>query len=351
MFRRILIAAAVLVVLSLVTAAALAYLYNEMLQPVDPDAGESFQIIEIPPGANSEIIADTLYHEGLIRNQLVFRIYVHRHNLGQGFMAGRYNLSPSMSLDQIISKIQAGDVYTETVWFTIPEGYTVEQMASRLEEDGLVDGEQFLLLARQPPDALIADFPFLAEADAAGVDYVLEGYLFPDTYEIFIDAGEVEIIRIMLNRLDQVINEEKRNRIDELGSSLHEILAIAALVEREAAVDHERSRIAGVIYNRLAIGQYLQIDATIQYILGETKEFLTFADLEIPSPYNTYQNPGLPPGPIAAPGEASIIAALYPEDTDYYYYNYKYDGTGEHFFSHTFSEHLENVRRAESNLP
>lgn len=321
-----------------------------MLEPVEPAAVEDYKVVEIPSGATAEAIAGILEQENLIHSQLAFRIFVRQHNLGQSFLAGKYSLSPSMSLSEIVSMIQSGDVYTKTVWFSIPEGYTVEQIAFRLENEGLAASEKILSLARNPSEDILEEFPFLKEIDDPDIDYLLEGYLFPDTYEIYADAGEEEIIKVMLRRLDKTINEDIELRLAELDRSLHEILTIASLVEREAAVDHERSRIAGVIYNRLAIGQLLQIDATIQYILGETKEFLTYADLEIPSPYNTYQNAGLPPGPIAAPGELSIGAALYPEETDYYYYNYKYDGTGEHYFSHTLEEHLQNVRRAEKNI-
>ena len=153
-----------------------------------------------------------------------------------------------------------------------------------------------------------------------------------------------------MERLFQVIGEEGLNRVAEMDRSLHEILTMASIVEREARVDHERPLIAGVFYNRLQIGQRLESCATIQYILGEYKEFLSYQDLEIPSPYNTYQHAGLPPGPIAAAGESSINAALYPEQSDYYYFNYKYDGSGEHFFSKTLQEHNQNVSRAEANL-
>ncbi len=350
MFKRFVAIVALLLVIFLGAAAVLNYLYNNMLEPVDPSAVEEYEVVEVPSGANAETIAGILEEENLIHNQLVFRIFVRRYNLGGSFIAGEYLLSPSMSLNEIVSKIQSGDVHAETVWFTIPEGYTVEQIAARLENEGLAESEKFLDLAGNPPEGMLENFPFLMEIDNPDIRYLLEGYLFPDTYEIYADAGEEDIIWIMLGRLDNTVDEDKWLRIEELDTTLHEILTIASLVEREGRVDHERSRIAGVIYNRLAIGQRLQIDATIQYILGETKEFLTFADLEIPSPYNTYQNDGLPPGPIAASGVLSIEAALYPEDTDYYFYNYKYDGTGEHYFSHTYEEHLRNVREAEENL-
>ncbi len=350
MLKRFLIVLAVLFAIGIIAAAALNYVYNSMLDPVDPAAEDEYTVVEIPSGANTDVIANILYHENLIQNELAFRYYVRSNELGQGFLAGRYRLSPSMGVSRIVDKIQSGEIYTETVWFTIPEGYTVEQIAARLEAEGLVEGHIILDLAEDPPVPILESFPYLQDIEVQDLDYLLEGYLFPDTYEIFTDAGEEDIVRLMLKKMDEILDEESKNRAEELNLSLHEVMTIASLVEREAAVDHERARIAGVIYNRLAIGQRLQIDATIQYILGETKEFLTYADLEIASPYNTYQNAGLPPGPIAAPGWSSIEAALYPEDTDYFYYNYKYDGTGEHYFSHTYQEHLQNVRLAEENL-
>ncbi len=350
MFKRLVVLLAALFVVALAAAAGLNYFYESLLEPVNPSAVEEYRVVEIPSGASTEVIAAILENENLIQNQLAFRYYARSKELGQSFLAGKYQLSPSMNVRQIADKIQSGDVYAETAWFTIPEGYTIEQIAAALEEKGLADGEVILELAADPPGSIIADYSYLQDIDDPDLDYLLEGYLYPDTYEIYVDTEEEEIIKLMLKKMDQVLNDECKRRAGELDLSLHEILTIASLIEREAAVDHERDVIAGVIYNRLAIGQLLQIDATIQYILGETKEFLTYADLEVQSPYNTYQNAGLPPGPIAAPGKASIDAALYPQDSDYYYYNYKYDGTGEHYFSHTFDEHLRNVQRAEKNL-
>jgi len=348
--RRIFIGMLIILILAAGAAAGSYYYYTLMLEPVAPEASGDYTRVDIPQGANTEIIAATLYDADLIQNELAFRVYVYQHDLAQGFIAGQYELSPAMDVEQLVKKIQAGDVYTETLWFTIPEGYTINQMAARLVDLGLVDETQFLDIAADPPAEMKAEFPFLQEIDDPDLKYMLEGYLFPDTYEVYSDAGTYDIVKIMLRRTDRVINEEYRSRMTEKDLSLHEILTIASLIEREARVDHERAIISGVIYNRLDIGQLLQIDATIQYILGETKEFLTYDDLEVESPYNTYQNEGLPPGPIAAPGEAAIRAALYPEETDYYFYNYKYDDSGEHYFSHTYEEHMENVRRAEENL-
>ncbi len=342
----------ILLVLTAGAAIALFSVYNDLLEPVNPEASESYRLVEIPQGANTEAIGELLFDEGLIQNKLAFRFYVRQHNLGRSFIAGLYNLSPAMSMEEVIAKIQSGEVYSENVWFTIPEGFTVEQIAARLDEAGLVNIDSFLAICREPSPGLLENFSFLTEINNPDIDFLLEGYLFPDTYEIYSDASEEEIINIMLNRMEQILLElNYSSRMPELNLSLHELLTIAALIEREAKVDHERSTVASVIYNRLAIGMRLQIDATIQYLLDEPKEFLLYVDLEIPSPYNTYLNNGLPPGPIAAPGKESIAAALKPDSTDYFYYNYKYDGTGEHYFSRTLEEHNENVARAEANLP
>jgi UPF0755 protein len=351
MFKKLVIFIVFLVGLAIAGLVGFSYYYNGLLEPIDPVAVDQYHLVDIPSGSSTEYIAGILYREGLIKNELAFRFYVRQNNLGQSFMAGRYNLSPSMSLEEIIDRIQRGEVYTETTWFTIPEGLTIEETARRLEETGLVGGDEFLSLAKEPSENIIEMFPFLQDIDNPDIDYILQGYLFPDTYEVFTDADEEDIMIIMLHRLDSIFNDELINRMNELGLSMHETLTLASIVEREAVVDHERALIAGVFHNRIRIGQRLESCATIQYILGETKEYLTFQDLEIPSPYNTYQNAGLPPGPIAGAGEASILATLFPETTDYFFFNYKYDGSGEHYFSRTLDEHNQNVARAEANLP
>lgn len=338
-------------ILAVAAALWLNYTYHSMLEPVDPDAVEEYILIEISTGSDTESIAALLFKEGLIQNELAFRIYARRQGDGQALIAGSYNLSPSMPVTDIYAAIRDGLIYVETAWFTIPEGFTVEQIAARLAEEGLAEEEAFLALAREPTAELVAEFPFLNDLDNQEIIFILEGYLYPDTYEVYTSAGEIDLARIMLRRMNQVLNDlDYRQHAVVMGLSLHEILTVASLVEREVRVDHERKTVAGVIHNRLEIDQLLQIDATIQYILGETKEFLTYADLELPSPYNTYLHAGLPPGPIAAPGKPSIAAALEPEKTDYYFYNYKYDGSGEHYFSKTYAEHLQNVRVAEENL-
>lgn len=351
MLKKLVIILVVMIIIGLVAVAGINYFYQGLLEPVDPAADEEFVLVEIPSGAGGEVIAEILEQEGLIQNPIAFRYYVRSNNLGHTFMAGIYQLSPSMDVEQIIQKLQSGDVYSETIWFTIPEGYTIEQMAERLEQETLVEKERFLELAEDPTPVIIEVLPYLNEINDPDIKYLLEGYLFPDTYELNISADEEEIIKLMLRRMKRVVTDLTGvESIDHMDRSLHELLTMASIVEREGRVDHERERIAGVFMNRLEIDQRLESCATIQYILGETKEFLTFQDLELPSPYNTYQHGGMPPGPIAAPGEKAISATLNPEAHEYYYFNYKYDDSGEHYFSKTLEEHNQNVRRAEENL-
>lgn len=347
--RSRLLAGAVLAILILCvagTAAGIGYL----LRPVDATAGAGTIRVMIEPGANAGQIAAILADKGVIRSALFFRIYARRHQLEQKFMAGSYELKLSMSLPEIAAKIAGGEADLDTSWFTVPEGYTIEQIADRLAEEGLIEREIFLEVAAQPSPQILKKFPFLQESAANSlVKYALEGYLFPDTYEIAAGSTEEEIVRLMLQRFNVLFNETLQRRCEELKLTLHEALTLASIVEREARVDHERKLIAGVFYYRLEQSYPLESCATIQYILGEVKEVISTADTKLPSPYNTYQNPGLPPGPIAAPGEASVLATLYPENTDYFYFNYKEDGSGEHYFSRTFTEHNQNIRKAEAN--
>lgn len=345
--RRMLIAGAILAVL-IICAAGTAAAINHLLRPVDATAVGGTVPVEIEPGVGAGQIATILAEKGVIRSALIFRIYARRHQLEQKFMAGSYDLKLSMSLPEIAAKIASGDVDLTTDRITIPEGYTVEQIVGRLAGTGLIDREDFLKEAAQPSMQILEQFSFLQEAAAnSQVKYVLEGYLFPDTYEIAAGSSEEEIICLMLRRFGAIFNESLQRRCAELHISLHEALTLASIIEGETRVEHERKLIAGVFHNRLEQNWRLGSCATVQYILPERKENLSDADTQTPSPYNTYMNPGLPPGPVGAPGKASILAALYPENTDYFFFVSKRDGTGEHYFSRTPSEHIRYKDKAE----
>ena len=239
-----------------------------------------------------------------------------------------------MTLSEIAEIIISGK--TNNITFTIPEGYTIYQMADKLSEEGIVDREKFVSLL---PDGNFS-YDFLSDAQS-GKNH-LEGYLFPETYTVEFGADEETIINTMLNQFDTVFTEEFKARAEELGYSLNEIMVIASIIERETQVDEERGKVSSVIYNRLKEGMPLQMCSTVQYILGEQKEILSNADTQIESPYNTYINQGLPPGPICCPGLASIEAALYPDETDYLYFvvSDKLDGTQK--FSSDYNQFLKD---------
>ncbi|MEW5784828.1 MAG: endolytic transglycosylase MltG [Bacillota bacterium] len=347
--RRAVAISGTIMAILLLCGAGLLISFNSMIAPVNASNDQGI-LIEVPSGASTGLIASILADAGVIHNALVFRIYARWHDLDKGFIAGSYHLNPAMSLDEIAATISGGAVFRETDWFTVPEGLTVEQIAARLDEQGLINGERFLALVKEAPSDIVNKFSFLNGIHNPSIKYSLEGYLFPDTYEIARGATEEEIIILMLRRLDRVLSEELRQRARELNLSLHEVLTLASIVERETVVDHERKLIAGVFHNRLAAGYPFESCATVNYLLDEVKPVLSIEDTKIDSPYNTYQYPGLPPGPIAAPGETSILAALYPEATDYFFFRSKEDGTGESYFARTLAEHNLNTQKAEQNI-
>lgn len=329
----------------LVTLIAL-YIVNGM-KPTASN-GEAARVT-IQPGSGSKQIAEMLEQEGIIRNQWVFIGYLRYKKEGLRFQAGEYEMSPGMTFDQIIAKLNSGDIVKEEMMrFTIPEGFTIRQIAERLSEQGFVDAEEFIQIAQDPS---AVQSPWLDSLpEDPNVKYRLEGYLFPETYELKLDSTPKDIIVRMVdewNRKLAKLPPDWQNVMKERGLSFHQLLTLASLIEREVAVEDERPLVAGVIYNRIQQGMKLQIDATVQYALDKPKERLYYKDLEVDSPYNTYENAGLPPGPIASPSLSSIEAALYPQETKYLYYVTKKDGSQRHLFAETYSEHLKNKEESE----
>lgn len=305
--------------------------------------------LEIPSGTSANQVADLLEENGIIKNSFIFKYYLKLGNQGSRFQAGLYELSPGMANDAIIAKLNAGDtVAAETIRFTIPEGFTVLQIADKLAEEKLIDKDKFLELASSKAAWRDAE-AVRSIPDVDTLHQRLEGYLFPETYEMKKESTEEDIIVRMVSELDRKLSQLPEGWMDDMeerGLSFHELLTIASLVEREVVVDEERALVAGVIHNRINDGMKLQIDATVQYSLDKPKERLYNKDLEVDSPYNTYKVEGLPPGPIASPSLASIQAALYPEETEYMFYVTKKDGTQTHLFAKTYSEHLRNIDKS-----
>jgi UPF0755 protein len=337
----------VLLFIGIAAGGGAAYYAYRSLQPMS--AGEPRKI-EIPSGTGSSGIARLLEDEGIIRNKLAFSAYLKYKKQGDRFQAGQYEMTPGMTLDEITDKLNRGDVIKEEmIRFTIPEGFTVPQIAEKLSAEGLVNMESFIALVNgssEWPYEWVGSIP-----KDGNIRYKLEGYLFPETYEMKKGSTEQDIVQRMLSeweRKSKLLPEDWQAQQKKQGLTLHELLTVASLIEREVVVDDERTVVAGVIYNRLQKKMPLQIDATIQYLFDKPKERLFEKDLQLESPYNTYLNAGMPPGPIASPGLASIKAALWPEETKYLFYVTKKDGTGRHLFAETFEQHKKNNASSKS---
>lgn len=304
---------------------AAGYYLNSITLPVQLNED---QTITVPKSASTDQIAQILAEKKLVREAVVFKLYAKLKGVDGRFKAGTYYFAGKVSLADITAELLKGK--TEEVKFTIPEGLTQEEIADLLTAKGLVDKEKFLTAAND------GDYPY-DYLPPAGQSNRLEGFLFPDTYQVPKGYGEDLIVAMMLNRFDQIFTGQWREQATKLGMSIPQVVTMASLVEREAKVAVDRPLVSSVFHNRLAIDMRLESCATIQYALGEVKAVLLYEDLEIESPYNTYRHLGLPPGPIAAPGAAALEAALYPADTDYLFFVAKKDGS--HFFSKTLAEH------------
>jgi UPF0755 protein len=291
--------------------------------------------VTVPRGASTLEVANRLQKAGLIRNARLFAAYARLRGDGGSIKAGEYRIAPSLSAAQVLDRLKQGGPDNEFVTVTIPEGFTLKQIAERMKEKGVIqDSEAFLKIAKTG-EGLTAPFDF----PKAG----LEGYLYPDTYRFKPNTDTLKAAQVLLDGFTNTFYDKRRREIDQSGHSLHELVTIASLIEREAEVDGDRPRIAGVIENRLKKGMRLEIDATVIYALGRHVTRVLYRDLRIDSPYNTYRNKGLPPGPIAAPGLASLEAALKPESHDYLFYVARPDGS--HAFARTMAEHSRNVAR------
>ncbi len=297
-------------------------------------------MVKIPEGSTIRDISRILKDEAVIDHPFVFRMY---EKLGRDnvFQQGGHLLGKGQSYGGIIKKLTSTPdvgVY-ETVNVLIPEGYEARMIAEKLADMGLVDKERFM-------DELENgdfDFDFIDKIDRT--ENRLEGYLFPATYELLVGESEHDIINRMLKAFEQRI--VPLYTASGTSYTLDEIVTMASIVEREAANDSERGKVASVFYNRLKKDMAFGSCATVQYIIKERKDVLSNSDTKIKSPYNTYINKGLPIGPIASPGESSVKAALYPEETDYLYFAARADGS-ENVFTRTGEEHLETVRQLQN---
>lgn len=310
--------------------------------PVSDDPTPIPFTVEI--GENAVTIAAKLLEQGFIKDDSLFRLFLRYNGLDASLEAGEYELRRNMNMREIAETLQKANF--EEVTLTIPEGWRAEQVAELLRQENIMDADMFLAIVRQ---GVGVDHPLLADRPA-GASY--EGYLFPDTYRLPVKATPEDLIRRMVENMASKLPADAVQRANAQGYSFYEILTIASIVEREAVVPVERPTIASVYLNRLAQSMFLQADPTVQYAMGYQTDtgqwWKTPVTLEeysqVNSPYNTYLNSGLPPGPIASPGADSILATLQPEQTGYLFFM-GCGGDGAHVFATNFSEHEVNVAR------
>ncbi len=312
---------------------AIRFVYAE-LYAVSPKLQEASVTLEIPEGMYGQELIDKLTTEGVVTQPCLLKVLFWAKPELAKVQAGEYVIPQGSSLFSVVTKDLRYPLSQDVVRVTFPEGLTLVQVADVLEKSDLVSAQDFIDIASKKGSEF-GDFPDN-----------LEGYLFPETYDFALGSSCEDIIRRMTLEFRERFEPLYLKRDKNISLTPEEYVVLASLVERETQVDSERSTVAGVYLNRLAVGQKLECDATIQYALGKQKAVLTYKDLETDSPYNSYRYAGLPPGPIANPGESCLKAALNPKKTDYFYYVRNDEkGDGSHVFSKTYAEHEEAIER------
>ncbi len=313
-------------------------------QPVIIPEADRIEFV-VEKGANTSKIAEKLKEQGLIENENIFKLLSKINGYDGTYLSGTHIVSKNLTYDEMMRALSSPPATRKV---TIPEGKTFTQIVDILYQKKIIkDKDEFIKTANT------ANFDYDFLKDIPQRDNRLEGYLFPDTYEFDLNVSNEDVIIKMLNNFDKKFNDNYHKALEALGEdmTLDKIIILASLIEREGKDPDDRYLISSVLYNRLnnkdKTLRKLQIDATVQYVLlkrtGSYKDRVLYEDLEIDDPYNTYIYEGLPPGPICCPGEASIKAALYPEDTNYLYYVAK--GDGSHQFSRTFKEHQAAIKK------
>lgn len=348
--RPVLVLAISLGLVFLLGSAFVRYIEENYLAPVSAGSTEVKQI-EIKPGSSLSAIASLLYEQGIIRNKFVFQMYVDFNDKASGLQAGKYQISPGMTMEQIMNILSEGDGGRKVIKLTFTEGMTVEDIAAKLVSAGGFDNakrDEFLALCNDK-DAF-ADNKYLKSvletAQFDGRKYLLEGYLFPDTYEFYADASPKDVIDKLLSRFDAVFTMQYEARAAELGLTVDQVVTLASIIEWEA-LPKDFKKVSAVFHNRLDSDMRLDSCASLRYVTGLKKFVYTAEEQQIDSPYNTYKVTGLPIGPIANPGQKAIEAALYPDEDfmtqGYLYFCNKDPETGDLAFAKDLEEHEANV--------
>jgi len=329
--KKVLFALAALAVLAAVGLGGV--VYKRTSEPFKGYGGAE-QFVTIEPGSGTRTIGQRLIEAGVVRDDATFRAALWRTGRARTLQAGEFRFDRPMTAVEVIEKIARGDVYTRRI--TFPEGLNIREMARIFEQHGLGKEAAFIQAAGDPSP--------VRDIDTVATD--LEGYLFPETYAVKRDTSAATLIAAMVARFRQLFTNEMQQAARALELTPREAVTLASLVEKETAQPAERPIVAAVYLNRLRLGMGMQADPTVIYALQRAGRYdgnLRRDDLSFDSPYNTYRYSGLPPGPIASPGLASLQAAVAPARVDYLYFVSRNDGS--HVFARTLVEHNENVRQ------
>ena len=347
-----------LLIVYILVSSVFGWVINTFYSPIDPN-DPSPVTVTIRSGSSTSTIAEALYdtqedgepgENQLIKNKAVFKVYVDFTGMGSKLQSGTYTFNRTMTIPQIVDQLAQGDGHVQTVQrFTLTEGMTVVDMANSLVEQGILTSpDRFLSLCQSMKGITTNELIQLPEDSAEVRPYQLEGYLFPDTYEVYEGSSEETIISRMTTRFYGIFSEEYILRAEELDMTIDEVMTLASMIEKEAKTD-DFTKVSAVFHNRLKEDMPLQSDATIKYMLQSDKLVFTAEELATDSPYNTYKYTGLPAGPICNPGKAAIEAALYPDEEmledNYLYFCLGDPETGALVYARTLEEHQKNVEK------
>ena len=344
--KKIIIFSIILFVISYVT-------YQNSINTALDKNGEDVQFV-VSTGEGVNQISVNLYEKNLIKSKFFFEVYLWQKKLEEKIQAGTYVFNPKMTIKQISEALIIGKTITNEITIKTIEGWTSKQVGQYFENKGMFQSEELLELVGFPNydykknkenlPPLVSfknDFSVLVDKpEQVG----LEGYLFPDTYRIYRDASLVDVVKKMLGNLENKFTLQMKNDIKSQGKTIYEIITMASIIEKEVRTEKDMKTVSGVFWNRIKNMQALESCATLAYILGENKPQYSIEDTKIDSPYNTYQNRGLPPGPVCNPGIQAIRSAIYPEFTSYNFFLSRPD-TGETVFSSSYQEHLRNKNK------
>ncbi|PIZ57246.1 endolytic transglycosylase MltG [bacterium (Candidatus Torokbacteria) CG_4_10_14_0_2_um_filter_35_8] len=334
----VIIISIILGVLLVLVGGSFLWIQYKINKPLNADT--TLRVFMIREGEGSTEIGEALEKERFISSKFYFYIYIWQNNVYNNLKPGEYELASSMNIPEITEVLTKGTAKPDAFTITILEGWTNEDIAEYLEKKELVPKDDFFKQVSGQQGKFTSSYEFLIDKPE---DKNLQGYLFPDTYKVSAKQGTEYIVKKILDNFDRKFSGEFREEVGRQGKTIFEIVTIASILEREVKTEEDKKIIAGIFYKRLKEDKFLQSCATVEYILQTKKRILSYEDTRIDSPYNTYINKGLPPGPICNPGLDSIKAVIYPESTDYLFFLSTEEG--EIIYSKTDEEHAENKEK------